>query len=675
MTATLQSSCESRSFYLRVRRGGCSFGPGAMSGFSRFPESQLAAAQPQGKPFVVDAPHPRPALFRHPGAGFIDTARPLPDTGRRFAPAGGRGSGPVVTRKLFQIGFNKCATTFIARLFQMNGIPTVHWLEGALAEDIAYSRLAGRAPLQRWADKVVAFTDMESVRYLNMPVVEAFRDYAFLDASFPGSVFVLNTRNVEDWVISRYMHRGGSYARAYAQILGVGPGDLADIWADSWQRHLDGVRAHFVGRPELVEIDIDTATPEDYRRALSPWFDLPLCPPLPSGRVRKARNGYLIHLGRMLDAPLPGEGVSPALRQQTATALAAAARPATVQCGAGAFSAASDLFATFDAARQEVRARDGSRLPLIRGDSGKYHLDPAQGRLLRLATTVNDIADVADHGIYHLDMAPVCPLGQGDHAIPGPVIAGSRRAGSANVFLWPMPWIHRLGNDGFLGTPGRVDPAFADKLDRAVWRGGFAGYARGTDGPDLNRRLDAAIGALSTADLDTPGLERASASLRDSARLAFVLAAQGNPDIDAAFLPDERAGKALTRAGIADVFARDHDEAFLLKHRYLVCLGGNAGPEDFLPLANSHSVVLKEEDGWELFASDLFRPWEHYIPLAPGGTDLAEALAWARAHPDRCAEISAAARQLCAVLADPECRRLHLTQVLRDYRAASGQGE
>ena len=89
-----------------------------------------------------------------------------------------------MARKFFQIGFNKCGTTFIARLFGMNGYPTVHWAEGALAEDIAWSKLTGVKPLQPWAD-TVGFTDMESVRYLNMPIVEAFKEFRFLDESWP----------------------------------------------------------------------------------------------------------------------------------------------------------------------------------------------------------------------------------------------------------------------------------------------------------------------------------------------------------------------------------------------------------------------------------------------------------------------------------------------------------
>ncbi|WP_042249303.1 hypothetical protein [Paracoccus sp. PAMC 22219] len=180
--------------------------------------------------------------------------------------------------KFFQIGFNKCGTTFIARLFDLNRIPAAHWLEGALADDIAHAKLTGARPLARWADSITAFTDMESVRFLNMPVIEGFRDFALLDQHYPGSVFLLNTRRVEDWIASRYLHRGGAYARSIAANLGVPLGDLGDIWARDWADHLSAVRAHFAGRPEFIDIDIDQAAPEDYRRACRLGTTCRICP-------------------------------------------------------------------------------------------------------------------------------------------------------------------------------------------------------------------------------------------------------------------------------------------------------------------------------------------------------------------------------------------------------------
>ena len=370
--------------------------------------------------------------------------------------------GSELQRKFFQIGYNKCGTTFIAKLFQMNGIPTLHWLEGRLAEDIAYSKLVGRQPLKPWSDSITAFTDMESVRYLNMPVVEAFKEFEFLDKSYPGAVFLLNTRNVEDWVISRYMHRDGTYARAYAQILGVELIDLADIWASAWDDHIAACKAYFAGRAEFVEIDIDRAGPGDYRDALAPWFDLPNCPSR-SGKSRaQVRQGYLIKLDRMLNPEPSGPDMAGDARDTLADQLALAAAPASVRQGEDGDSSRSDLLATFDVAAGLIKDRGDRPLPLVRGRDGWYHLDPARLDLLRLASVVNDIAQVAQHGTYRLDMLSSLLDQQ------RPTIAPVRRAGAQNVFLWPAAWIHRLGNNGYLGNPDRHEIAWPDKLDEAV---------------------------------------------------------------------------------------------------------------------------------------------------------------------------------------------------------------
>lgn len=485
-------------------------------------------------------------------------------------------------RKFFQIGFNKCGTTYIARLFQMNDIPVVHWEGGALAEDIAYSKLVGRKPLRRWAD-VTAFTDMESVRYLNMPVIEAFRDFRFLDESFPGAIFLLNSRDIEDWVISRYMHRGGSYARAYAQILGVDLGDLANIWEADWHAHLADCRSHFRGRREFIDINIDRAKPQDYLDALSPWFDLRRAPDLPG---KKARQGYLPRLSRMLAPPAPP--VADRLRDKVAVTLAGTARPALVRSDPDARF--GDGCVTFDVAAAKVTDRQGELLPFRRDETGWYHLDPAVPAQLRIATTINDIAQVTDRGIYHLDMSPECRLGSGpDHRVPGPVIASSRRVGAENVFLWPLPWLHRLGNNGFLGDPLRSEPGWNAKADQ---------------------------------------LCRVDDEVTDDSALAC---------------------------------------------RYVLCPAEAPEADRFLPLVNSQSLLLREENGWEVFWSGLFQPWRHYLPVEAGGGDAPDLLDWARAHPETCAEITAEARATCAALADPQVRRHHLALVLRDYRIASGQ--
>ncbi|MEO1911251.1 MAG: glycosyl transferase family 90 [Paracoccus sp. (in: a-proteobacteria)] len=554
--------------------------------------------------------------------------------------------------KFFQIGFNKCGTTFIARLFDLNGIPALHWAEGALADDIAYSRLTGRAPLQRWSRDTVAFTDMESVRFLNMPVIEAFKDYAFLDASFPDAVFLLNTRDVDDWVASRYLHWGGRYARSYAACLGVPLADLGDIWRRDWHDHIAGCRAHFAGRDRFLDIDIDRAAPEDYRDALAPWFDLPVLPKAPGAGVRQARKSYPERLQQMLQAPAPD--IRPDRRDKLAARLAGFARPARLT---GRTGCPGDHALLLDLDLGRLMDSKGAAQPVTRGPDGRFYQDTGHFELLRTTSTANDIAQLADTGRYWLDMRPACLTG-GVQSAGGPVIAGLRRRGASDVFLWPAPWLHRIGNAGFPGAAIADDPPFDDRPDIAVWRGALAGYAQNPGAQDLHLRVEGALG-------DPPDAQ----AIQRSARWRFLKDHAGMAGTDLALRADDRTRRALKAAGLSVPMRDDAPQG-----RYAICLGRSDGDADFLPLANSHAVVLKEEDGWESFATGLFKPWRHYIPLASGGADLGARLDWARANPDECRRISARARRICEGLADPAGRRAHLEQVLAAYRAATGQG-
>lgn len=570
-------------------------------------------------------------------------------------------------RKLFQIGFNKCGTTFIAELLQMNGIPARHWEKGALAEDIAFSKAAGRAPLAPWAGDTVAFTDMESARNLNLPIIEAFKDYAFLDQYFPGAIFLLNTRRVDDWVNSRYLHRNGAYARAFAHHLGVGLGDLGDIWRADWHAHLAGCRAHFAGRPEFVEIDIDEATPDDYRRAL-PWFDLSRTPPPPSQGKLRDRSTYADRLAQMLALPAPGSQIAPDQRAELAAALSDFARPAAQPRPVGAPGyQPSRHYACFDAASGVLTDSDGRALPILRDDRGRFIPDPRHPGLLLIAAAANDIAALTDRGIYDIDMREDCPAGSSpEQALDSPIIASSRRAGAEGVFLWPMPRLHWLANDAFLGPLLRDDPAFDDRKDVASWRGAPLGYAEG----DLTRPTARAVDMLTSAPEGSPRQRQALIDLAANPRIRFVQAHLGSDLIDARLQADPRTSRALRKAGLGALIAPRPATG---PARYALCLGGPAAIEDLLPALNSHAVALVEGDGWQVFHQALFKPREHYIPLDPGAGNLAEQLAWARSHPQDCQQMSAAARAVCAALADPALRRLHLQAVLAAYRAATAQ--
>ena len=80
--------------------------------------------------------------------------------------------------KIFVIGFNKTGTTSINRLLQLENIKSIHTL----------------TPVLKIINKYDAFTDGN---HLN------FKEYY---KRFPDSVFILNTRSIYSWILSRYKH-------------------------------------------------------------------------------------------------------------------------------------------------------------------------------------------------------------------------------------------------------------------------------------------------------------------------------------------------------------------------------------------------------------------------------------------------------------------------------------
>lgn len=579
-------------------------------------------------------------------------------------------------RKCFQIGFNKCGTTFLAKLFEVNNYPAVHWLGGALARDIAYSKLVGRPPLQKWVKDTVVFTDMESTPAFNLPMDEGYKEFEFLDRNFPGSVFLLNTRQVEDWIISRYMHLKGKYALNHARRRGVAVGDLADIWHAEWDAHLAAVRAYFNQRPEFVEIDIDRAGPDDYRDILAPWFDLPVCPALPTARTMKKRAAYLPKLDLMLNLPVPGSNATEAQKQEFASTSSRFATPSTICQRNGDSADASPTLAIFDAASGEAYDRSGEALPILRNENGDYLTNPEFRKWQMTAAVINDIAAIADHGLYRIDLSSTHL--KGSQTAPNtdtPTIGTSRRIGAENLFLWPHPDLHRVESPMILGAPLRNDPEYDDKKDCAVWRGALAGYVSRAGEPDLTRPIGQELSSILRSDSGSEQFNDAVTNLQNLPRVALVNKYKGSRYVNAAFLKTQRIAQVFEKSGLPTRIATSGNlDNFLLKHKYIICLGDDSGTDGFLPMAHGRSVVLKEEDGWEMFHTALFKPWEHYIPLKQGATDLDEKLEWARANPEACKTISTEARQTCRMFANQTIRRETLKQVLESYLAATGQG-
>jgi hypothetical protein len=132
------------------------------------------------------------------------------------------------SRKIFAVGFNKCATTSLHALFTTLGLPSYHGTRWRSCDNLwllnAYDCFSDGIP----------------------------KDLAKLDRLFPGSKFVLQVRDLETWIYSRLAHIERNKRSGYYRI-GLdwdATEDAVAAWIQQRNRHHLFVQEYFAGRPD-----------------------------------------------------------------------------------------------------------------------------------------------------------------------------------------------------------------------------------------------------------------------------------------------------------------------------------------------------------------------------------------------------------------------------------------
>lgn len=182
-------------------------------------------------------------------------------------------------RKIFQIGFNKCGTLSLYRLFSEHTKPkikSVHWDYGRLALSMHNNLKKGRPLLSDYKD-FQFFSDMEALVYEDGKCAYhyLFKNFDIIDTQYPNSKFILNTRPINQWIRSRLNHING-YRIADNKVQKIGSGgqsylescmefyqtkDVSQIlltWTEEWQSHHTRVIEYFKNRhDDLLLFDIE----------------------------------------------------------------------------------------------------------------------------------------------------------------------------------------------------------------------------------------------------------------------------------------------------------------------------------------------------------------------------------------------------------------------------------
>lgn len=217
-------------------------------------------------------------------------------------------------------------------------------------------------------------------------------------------------------------------------------------------------------------------------------------------------------------------------------------------------------------------------------------------------------------------------------------------------------------DDGYAGPGSEAVPgegfdklSFDEKRPRLVFRGRCSGTLHSPGHIDwaeghLRRILDAPqadptepLAALMR--FPRPRAIRLLAGL-DWADVGLVLTSQERRLCPRRALPEPL--RALFRSPL--------DRRRLLRSRYILCIDGNDVPSGLYWALQSNSLVFRMSTGWETMLDFGLRPWEHYVPVKPDGSDLAAAFARCEADPGMCRAIIANAHRAMSWASDPAFR-------------------
>lgn len=161
---------------------------------------------------------------------------------------------------IFVIGFNKAGTTSLHKLFRSSGLSSLHCKKGELAKGMLENALHGRKILDGFDRKYSVFSDMY---FRNQQFFfEGNSLFRQLDKDYPDSLFIYNTRPIENWLRSRKLHKSGgtkeSFFDFYKRVIGAESEDqVLEYWRNARLSFEDELFNYFRDSERLLILDIE----------------------------------------------------------------------------------------------------------------------------------------------------------------------------------------------------------------------------------------------------------------------------------------------------------------------------------------------------------------------------------------------------------------------------------
>ena len=179
--------------------------------------------------------------------------------------------------KVFIIGPNKCGTSSLHHLFKKSGMKSVHhnYRKGRFIAQKIITNASLKRPLLHQIEEFDAYGDMNFAN--NRMAIEANIFFKELDKQYPGSKFILNTRPVENWILSRSKHKSrfGSYLGRYKEIFETeDDGVVFEAWQSWFQDQFTDITNYFRDRDNFLIFDIENDDPAKIAEFLKPEFSI-----------------------------------------------------------------------------------------------------------------------------------------------------------------------------------------------------------------------------------------------------------------------------------------------------------------------------------------------------------------------------------------------------------------
>lgn len=158
--------------------------------------------------------------------------------------------------KIFIIGFNRCGTTFLNHNFLLNNLKSYSYKYG-----------------NKIIDDLINDNIKNNKKYFNNINFDVLSDSLFIHLNYdkihklyPNAYYILNTRNINDWICSRLNFMGpGEYINYYNKSNNTNHSfeSIIKIWKNEWIDYHNKVKEYFNNNDKFMIYNIDNDKFED----------------------------------------------------------------------------------------------------------------------------------------------------------------------------------------------------------------------------------------------------------------------------------------------------------------------------------------------------------------------------------------------------------------------------